>query len=113
MSVMSGYSFEEARQDRSYWGRLVESAVGAHLYNRSIPDCKLYYWRDGHDEVDFILVKGKRIIAVEVKTGTGNVQVRGLNTFTERFRPHRRIIVGPQDVPLDTFLLTDPKEWFR
>ena len=51
----------------------MESAVGAHLYNRSIPDCKLYYWRDGHDEVDFILVKGNRIIAVEVKTGTGNV----------------------------------------
>ena len=113
MSVMSGYSFEEARQDRSYWGRLVESAVGAHLYNRSIPDCKLYYWRDGHDEVDFILVKGKRIIAVEVKSGTGNVQVRGLNTFSERFKPHRGIIVGAQGVPLDTFLLTDPKEWFR
>ena len=113
MSVMSGYSFEEARQDRSYWGRLVESAVGAHLYNRSIPDCKLYYWRDGHDEVDFILVKGKRVIAVEVKTGTGNVQVRGLNTFSERFKPHRGIIVGAQGVPLDTFLLTDPNEWFR
>ena len=113
MSVTSGYSFEEARQDRSYWGRLVESAVGAHLYNRSIPDCKLYYWRDGHDEVDFILVKGKRIIAVEVKTGTGNVQVRGLNTFSERFKPHRGIIVGAQGVPLDTFLLTDPNEWFR
>ena len=113
MSVTSGYSFEEARQDRSYWGRLVESAVGAHLYNRSIPDCKLYYWRDGHDEVDFILVKGKRIIAVEVKTGTGNVQVRGLNTFSERFKPHRGIIVGAQGVPLDTFLLTDPKEWFK
>ena len=113
MSVMSGYSFEEARQDRSYWGRLVESAVGAHLYNRSIPDCKLYYWRDGHDEVDFILVKGKRVIAVEVKTGTGNVQVRGLNTFSERFKPHRGIIVGAQGVPLDTFLLTDPNEWFK
>ena len=40
MSAMSGYSFDEARQDRSYWGRLVESAVGAHLYNRSIPDSK-------------------------------------------------------------------------
>ena len=113
MSVTSGYSFEEAQQDRSYWGRLVESAVGTHLYNRSIPDCKLYYWRDGHDEVDFILVRGKRIIAIEVKTGTGNVQVRGLNTFSERFKPHRGIIVGAQGVPLDTFLLTDPNEWFR
>ena len=92
MSVTSGYTFEEAQQDRSYWGRLVESAVGAHLYNRCIPECKLYYWRDGHDEVDFVLVKGNRIIAIEVKSGTDSVQGRGLNTFSERFKPYRRIM---------------------
>lgn len=113
MSAMSGYSYEEARQDRSYWGRLVESAVGAHLYNRSIPDGKLYYWRDGHDEVDFILVKGKRIIAIEVKTGTGKTPRRGLDIFSHRFKPVNKILVSDQGVPLDTFLLTDPKEWFK
>ena len=113
MSVTSGYSYEEARQDRSYWGRLVESTVGAHLYNRSIPGCKLYYWRDGHDEVDFVLVKGKRAIAIEVKSGTGSVRGRGLNIFSERFNSHRRIMVGAHGVPLDTFLLTDPNEWFK
>ena len=113
MSVTSGYTFEEAQQDRSYWGRLVESAAGAHLYNRSIPDCKLYYWRDGHDEVDFVLVKGKRNIAIEVKTGVGKAPMRGLNTFSRRFKPHHKILVGDQGMPLDTFLLTDPSEWFR
>ncbi len=110
MSAMSGYSYEEARQDRSYWGRLVESAVGAHLYNHSIPDSKLYYWRDGHNEVDFVLVKGNRIIAIEVKSGTGKASRRGLDTFSQRFKPHNTILVGDQGVPLDTFLLTDPKE---
>ncbi len=110
MSAMSGYSYEEARQDRSYWGRLVESAVGAHLYNRSIPDSKLYYWRDGHNEVDFVLVKGNRISAIEVKSGTGKAPGRGLDTFSQRFRPHNVILVGDQGVPLDTFLLTDPEE---
>ena len=113
MSVTSGYTFEEAQQDRSYWGRLVESAAGAHLYNCSIPDCKLYYWRDGHDEVDFILAKGNRIIAIEVKSGIGKTPRRGLDTFSQRFKPHNKIIVGEQGVPLDTFLLTDPNEWFR
>ncbi len=29
MAVASGYTFEEAKADRSYWGRFVESAVGA------------------------------------------------------------------------------------
>lgn len=112
MTAMSGYSFEEARLDRSYWGRLVESAVGAHLYNSCIPDCGLYYWRDGRHEVDFILVKGKRIIAIEVKTGTGRVHGQGMNAFSEQFSLHDKIIVGAQGESLDTFLLTDPNEWF-
>ncbi len=112
MSAASGYSFAEAQQDRSYWGRLVESAVGAHLYNCTIPDCKLYYWRHGHDEVDFILARGNRIVAIEVKSSSSTVPARGLDSFTRQFKPHNRVLVGPQGVPLDFFLLTDPKEWF-
>ena len=46
MSVASGYTFEEAKADRSYWGRLVESAVGAHLFNTGIPEHRLHYWRE-------------------------------------------------------------------
>ena len=33
MTAQSGFSFEEAKEDREFWGRLVESAVGAHLAN--------------------------------------------------------------------------------
>ena len=113
MSAASGYSFEEAQGDRSYWGRLVESAVGAHLYNHSIPDCRLYYWRHGHDEVDFILVKGNRVVAIEVKSASSKVTRRGLDSFSRQFKPHNEVLVGAQGVPLDIFLLTDPKEWFR
>lgn len=39
MSVETGYSFEAAKVDRTYWGRLVESAVGSHLYNTGLADC--------------------------------------------------------------------------
>ena len=46
MAVASGYTFEEAKADRSYWGRLVESAVGAHLINTGTPEHRLYYWRE-------------------------------------------------------------------
>jgi len=113
MSAASGYSVEEAQGDRSYWGRLVESAVGAHLYNHSIPDCRLYYWRHGHDEVDFILVKGNRVVAIEVKSASSKVTRRGLDSFSRQFKPHNEVLVGAQGVPLDIFLLTDPKEWFR
>ena len=33
MTAPLTYTFEEARADRTFWGRLVESAVGAHLHN--------------------------------------------------------------------------------
>ena len=112
MTVTSGYSYEQAQADRTYWGRLVESAVGAHLYNCGMPECHLYYWRDRQNEVDFILKKGARIIAVEVKTGSGDSVRRGLDTFSEQFQPHRKILVGDKGVPLDTFFLTDLDEWF-
>jgi hypothetical protein len=33
ITAQSRLTFEEARKDREFWGRLVESAVGAHLLN--------------------------------------------------------------------------------
>ena len=65
---LSGYTFEEARVDRSFWGRLVESAVGAHLFNTGAPDVRLHYWRHRGREVDFVLARGPRLAAVEVKS---------------------------------------------
>ncbi len=112
MSALSGYSFQEACSDRSHWGRLQESAIGAHLFNASGSDYKLHYWRDGHDEVDFILVKHDKTIAIEVKSGVKRSNRRGLGRFTEQFRPLHTLEVGEHGIPPDEFLLTDPNEWF-
>lgn len=106
MTAQSGYSFEEARSDRSYWGRLVESAVGAHLYNLSFLDYNLYYWRDGSNEVDFVLKKGSRLLAIEVKTGDRGGRHQGLEAFSKEFNPHREILVGDKGMPLVDFLGT-------
>lgn len=110
MTAQSDYSFEEARSDRSYWGRLVESAVGAHLYNLSFLDYNLYYWRDGSNEVDFVLKKGNRLLAVEVKTGDRGGRHRGLEAFSKEFNPHREILVGDKGMPLVDFLRTTDLE---
>ena len=113
MTAQSGYSFEEAYSDRSYWGRLVESAVGAHLYNLSFPDYQLYYWREDSNEVDFVLKKGNRLLAIEVKTGGRGGRHRGLEAFSEKFKPHREILVGDKGMPLVDFLrTTDLEELF-
>ena len=69
MSATTGYSFAEARADRTFWGRLVESAAGAHLVNTARPGLEVCYWREGSDEVDFVLRRTGGVRAVEVKSG--------------------------------------------
>jgi predicted AAA+ superfamily ATPase len=113
MTACSGYTLDEARADRSFWGRLVESAVGAHLYNSATSDTRLCYWRDDADEVDFVLRRGPRLVAIEVKSGPKRASPRGLETFKERFRPQRALVVGEGGVPLHEFLTAPAGRWFE
>ncbi len=113
MSALSGYTFEEAKADRSYWGRLVESAVGAHLFNTSMPDIRLHYWRDQSIEVDYVLQRGRRLVSVEVKSGRRRPSLKGLAAFEERFDVARAVIVGEEGVPLEEFLSIPAEEWFE
>ncbi|MEW5960229.1 MAG: AAA family ATPase, partial [Chloroflexota bacterium] len=69
ISALAGYTFAEAMGDRSYWGRLVESTVGAHLINTATNDCEVGYWRESPVEVDFVLTNGRKTLAIEVKSG--------------------------------------------
>ena len=113
MTADSGYSFNEAQADRSFWGRIVESAVGAHLFNTASRDTRLYYWRDGSHEVDFVLQRGPRIIAIEVKSGTKPSTLRGMAMFKQRFRPYRSLLVGEGGIGLNEFLSVPANYWFE
>lgn len=116
MSASSEYAFQEAKADRSYWGRLVESAVGAHLLNTVSDPIRLYYWRHGAREVDLVLAGGKRLVAIEVKSGPRRANLSGLDEFAEQFDKQRltvrRLVVGEGGVPLPEFLMTPAREWF-
>ena len=113
MTAGSGYTFDEARADRTFWGRLVESAVGAHLLNTATSDIRLHYWRDSPHEVDFVLHRGPRLVAIEVKSGPRRGSPRGLETFAERFRPQHSLLVGEGGVPLHEFLAAPASRWFE
>ena len=94
------------------WGRLVESSVGAHLLNHSISErYDFYYWREGNNEVDFILKKGDKVIGLEVKSGA-NADNAGMGIFNERFHPDKMLLVGTGGVPYEDFLKINPKELF-
>lgn len=114
MSVLSGYSFMEARADRTFWGRLVESSVGAHLYNTSPQDTRLFYWRDRNSEVDFVLQRGLRLVAFEVKSGAKSAGDAGFFSFQERFGNNTKLIeIGENGIPLAEFFATPAAHWFN
>ena len=113
MTAGSGYSFAEAQGDRSFWDRIVESAVGAHLLNTATSDIHVYYWREGQFEVDFVLQRGALSIAIEVKSGRQRMALRGLAEFERRFSPHRLLLVGEGGIPLNEFLTVPALYWFE
>lgn len=112
MSAVSGLTLAEAREDREYWGRLVESAVGAHLANAAAAgDCELFYWREGTHEVDFIVKTGRALTAIEVKSGRAPLAHPGSAAFAAAFAPRRTLLVGGDGIPLDEFLLKPVTHW--
>ena len=112
MSSVYGLNFDEARADRSYWGRLVESSVGAHLLNAASSRTEVKYWRDRNFEVDFVLERGLNLVGIEVKSGQTPVATKGLAEFQRRFQPKNTFVVGDADVPLHEFLSLPPDHWF-
>ena len=112
LSALSGYTFEEARADREFWGRLVESAVGAHLANAAAAgECELFYWRDRNREVDFVVRAGRRLTAIEVKSGRATDTLPGMEAFAAAFKPQRKLLVGGDGIPVDEFLSQPMAHW--
>lgn len=104
--------FEEAMQDASAWGRVVESAVGAHLLNAALENnMKLWYWRDGNNEVDFVLEQRGRVIGIEVKSGKREHNL-GLEKFDKAFKPDKLITISNGGISWKDVLEIEPKTLF-
>ncbi len=114
MTALSGLTPEQARADREFRGRLVESAIGAHLANAAAGGaCELFYWRENNREVDFVVRAGRAVLAIEVKSGRAPTAFPGLGAFAEAFRPARTLIVGGDGVPVGDFLNRPVEYWLR
>ncbi|MCC7067763.1 MAG: ATP-binding protein [Burkholderiales bacterium] len=112
MSVASAVSLAEAQADRELWGRLVESAVGAHLANAALRgECALHYWRERNHEVDFVVQTGRRLTAIEVKSGRAPQAHAGTAAFVAAFRPQRTLLVGGDGIALEEFLMQPVSHW--
>jgi hypothetical protein len=114
MTASSHLTLMQAHDDREFWGRLVESAVGAHLANATMRgECELYYWRDGNKEVDFIVRVGTRVIAIEVKSGRTPLAHSGIVAFSQAFKPYRSLLVGGDGISVAEFLQQPVAHWVR
>jgi predicted AAA+ superfamily ATPase len=113
LSAQSFHSFQTIVTMPKEWGRYAESAVGSHLLNASLSrNFNLYYWNDTNSEVDFILEKKGRLIAIEVKTGSDKSSP-GLQKFENMYQRTRSFIIGTGGYPLEDFLLMEPEDLFK
>jgi predicted AAA+ superfamily ATPase len=107
ISAQSTDTFEMVQKDPAKWGRVVESAVGTHLLNQSLTEqFELSYWREGSAEVDFVLKKQDKIIAIEVKSSKAAI-TDGMRKFKTQFSPNKMLLVGADGLPWEQFLKTD------
>src|SRR3989338_8943017 len=114
MGAQSGLTLKEARADGAFWGRVVESAVGAHLANAAAASlCELFYWRDRNREVDFVVRVGRTVTAIEVKSGRAREALPGMEAFATAFKPTRRLLVGGDGIALEEFLSRPVEHWVK
>ncbi len=102
--LITAMTANEAGESMLEWGRVVESAVGAHLINTADRSVGVHWWREGDLEVDYVVTRGDEVIAVEVGSGTQPKDASGLRRFQSRYPTSRLLLVGAQGLPLEEVL---------
>lgn len=74
-------------------GRAFEVIVGMQLVRTGL---ELFYWRDGQSEVDFILKSGRKVWAIEVKSGRKK-STKGLENFCKQFPSATPVIITKEN----------------
>lgn len=112
MTARTGLGVAEAKKNSELWGRIVESAVGTHLADGHAEGrYEHFYWRERDKEVDFVVKRGNKLTAIEVKSGrTRNARI-ALDAFTQTHGKARLLLVGPGGIPLEEFLAEKPEKW--
>ncbi len=113
LTAQDDLTYEKALSHSKIWGRLAESAIGAHLINNAITNnYTVYYWREKNDEVDFILERKNTLIALEVKTGR-RAENNGMRVFAQTFKPKKVLLIGTGGIGIETFLRMNPGVLFN
>jgi len=96
-TLLKDFSNPSERPDK---GILVESYVFLKLRANLAPNMEIKFWRtkDG-DEIDFILLKNRKPIPIEVKSSLTNLRIhKGLKRFLLRYKNARTAYVINQNL---------------
>jgi hypothetical protein len=86
--------------------------VGAHLANAAaMGQCRLFHWREGDREVDFVIERAGSVIAIEVKSGRRRDGLPGVGAFLNRFPRARALLVGADGLGVEEFLRKPVETW--
>lgn len=107
IATAEGFGYTRLRATPELWGRMVESAVGAELLARHLEHSStqplIYYWRNGPDEVDYVLKHQGELMAFEVKSGHKIRTASGLDAFCAQYPTARPLVLGTGGLPLDAW----------
>ena len=107
MSALSYKKMDETKSELDFWGRLVETSVGAHLLNSTKgTSIEVFYWNSGNREVDYVIKKGGVVAAIEVKSGRSGLNPSGMEALSNTFKINRKMFVGKQGIQLKDFFET-------
>lgn len=111
VSALSSFNLKSIRHQGDLWGRMVENAVGAHCLNYMTPGMNLYYWRRDSNEVDFVLEKGRSLMALEVKSGY-LTRPSGFTPFLKIYPHAKPLVLGRDGLSLEKFFSIAPQDLF-
>jgi predicted AAA+ superfamily ATPase len=115
VSAGSNMTYREARIDSVEWGRIIEGAVGSYLMSQVAdnPYAELFYWRDGDNEVDFVVRLGRKILGFEVKSTAERNNPKAAKVFMDRFPGSKVILVGDSGIKWQNFIRYDLEKIFE
>jgi hypothetical protein len=111
-SAFSPMSFKQVRANPAEWGRWVETAVGTYLCRAArLGEVDLFYWREGNDEVDFVIRRGHQLAGLEIKSGRSQ-SAPGMTAFRRKVNTAKLLLVGNSGIPWEAFLRAEVRNLF-
>ena len=76
-------SQKRLNQEPEWYGFVFESLMGAHLHQ--LENIRLYYWKEGKEEVDYVIETPEETVAIEIKSSRRRKSGKGLRLFSQRY----------------------------